>query len=696
MKLIICFFTTLLTFATTFAQQTSVVDFIQADADLSVSISEKSISGKVTYQVEILQPTDTVFLDAIAMEISSCQAEDSTYKLSHSDEKAYFIGDFQKGKTYDLCLNYKVVEPRQALYFVPTKKAKVGQVWTQGQGKYTSHWFPSIDDQNEKMIFNLSIEAPTDYYVLSNGVLSNKTSTEERTQWEYTMKKPMSSYLLALAMGDFISEEIESSSGVPIQLFLSKKYRENFEPTYRHTQQIFDFLEDEIGVAYPWEDFKQVAVKDFLYAGMENTGLTIFSEQFITDSIGFKDLNYVNVNAHELAHHWFGNLVTATESKHHWLHEGFATYYALLAEREIFGEEYFYFQLYQWAETLKAESDNGKGEALLKSNASSLTYYQKGAWALHILKEKVGPTNFNQAVKNYLEKYAYQNVTTEDFLREVEEESQVDLTEYRLDWLRQVAFPADQALKSLRKSIFIPPLLELISLRETDLPTKKDHLSRFLTYPVDDFHASEAVAQLQNQESPEAIRLYMKAFSSKSWRVRQAIANTVNKIPNQLLEKYESLLEDESYITQEQALLHLWGNVPSNRSVYLEKTKGIYGLYNCEFRMLWLMLALATQDFEPYNTSPYFEELTGYTNKKYPVEVRENAFNYLYQLDTFTTNNYKDLITSCFHFKWRYAQFSRSLLKELLKNREHELNIDDLKDELVVRERDYLKTLMNE
>lgn len=546
------------------------------------------------------------------------------------------------------------------------------------------------------MIFNLSIEAPTDYYVLSNGVLSNKTSTEERTKWEYTMKKPMSSYLLALAMGDFVSQKIESSSGIPIELYLSKKYQSNLEPTYRHTKQIFDFLEKEIGVPYPWEDFKQVAVKDFLYAGMENTGLTIFSEQFITDSIGFKDLNYVNVNAHELAHHWFGNLVTATESKHHWLHEGFATYYALLAEREIFGEEYFYFQLYQWAEELKALSDRGKGEAILKPNASSLTYYQKGAWALHILKEKVGPTNFQEAVKNYLEKNAYQNVTTEDFLREVEEVSKVDLTEYRLDWLRQVAFPADQALKSLRKSIFIPPLLELISLRETDLPTKKDHLSRFLTYPVDDFHASEAVAQLQNQESPEAIRLYMKAFSSRSWRVRQAIAKTVNEIPNKLLEKYESLLEDESYITKEQALLHLWANVPSKRSEYLEKTKGVYGLYDREFRMLWLMLALATQDFEPQNTSPYFQELSGYTNAKYPVEIRENAFNYLYQLDTFTSNNYKDLIASCFHFKWRYTQFSRSLLKELLKSREHELNLDDLKDELVVKERDYLKTLMNE
>ncbi len=696
MKLIISFYIILLAFVSAYAQQTAVVDFIQADAQLQVSIAEKGISGNVIYEVKVVQSTDTIFLDAVAMKIRQCENKNTSIQLTSDEEKAYFVGNFQPGKTYHLCLNYEVEHPKQALYFVPTEKLKVGQVWTQGQGKYTSHWFPSIDDQNEKMIFNLSIEASSDYHVLSNGVLSKKTSVEENTRWEYTMKKPMPSYLLALAMGDFVSEKTASSSGVPIELYLSKEYKLNLEPTYRYTKQIFDFLEEEIGVDYPWEDFKQVAVKDFLYAGMENTGLTIFSEQFVTDSIGFKDLNYVNVNAHELAHHWFGNLVTATESKHHWLHEGFATYYALLAEREIFGEEYFYFQLYQWAEELKELSDQGKGEAILKSNASSLTYYQKGAWALHILREKVGTTNFQQAIKNYLEKHAYQNVTTEDFLTEVENVSKIDLTEYRLDWLRQVAFPADQALKSLRKSVFIPPLLELISLRETDLPTKKNHISRFLNYPVDDFHASEAVAQLQNQQSPEAIRLYMKAFSSKSWRTRQAIAKTLNTIPNPLIEKYEDLLEDESYFTKEYALLHLWGNLPSKRSEYLQKTKGVYGLYDKEFRILWLMLTLATQDFEPENTGAYFQELSGYTDKKFPVEVRENAFNYLYQLDTFTTKNYKDLVASCFHFKWRYTQFSRALLKELLSNRKHELNLYELRDELTVKEKDYLEGLMNE
>ena len=150
----------------------------------------------------------------------------------------------------------------------------------------------------------------------------------------------MSSYLVMLAFGNFVKQEAKSKSGTSLEFYLDKNDVSKFEPTFRYSAALFDYLEQEIGVKYPWGIYRQVPVRDFLYAGMENTTSTIFSQDFVVDSIGFNDKNYINVNAHELAHQWFGDLITAQSSKHHWLQEGFATYYALLAEKEIFGDDF--------------------------------------------------------------------------------------------------------------------------------------------------------------------------------------------------------------------------------------------------------------------------------------------------------------------------------------------------------------------
>ena len=222
--------------------------------------------------------------------------------------------------------------------------------------------------------------------------------TEKNLQWQFDMQHPMSSYLVAFAIGDFAVKNTNSTSGVPLAMYYNTSDEAKADATYRYTKRIFDFLETTIDIPYPWQNYKQVPVKDFLYAGMENTGTTLFADSFVVDDIGFFDRNYVNVNAHELAHQWFGNLVTASSGEHHWLHEGFATYYALLAERDIFGEDYYYYKLYESAEQLKALSDRGKGQKLVNPKASSLTYYQKGAWALHILNERVGEEAFNRCL----------------------------------------------------------------------------------------------------------------------------------------------------------------------------------------------------------------------------------------------------------------------------------------------------------
>src|SRR5690606_15431582 len=102
----------------------------------------------------------------------------------------------------------------------------------------------------------------------------------------------------------FHSKTIWSKSGVPLIGYIRPQDTADFEPTYRYSKEMFDFLEREIGVPYPWKVYRQVPVRDFLYAGMENTAATVFAQELVVDSIAFIDKNYVNVNAHELAHQW--------------------------------------------------------------------------------------------------------------------------------------------------------------------------------------------------------------------------------------------------------------------------------------------------------------------------------------------------------------------------------------------------------
>jgi len=430
---------------------------------------------------------------------------------------------------------------------------------------------------------------------------------------------------------------------------------------------MFDFLEDEIGVEYPWQNYKQVPVHDFLYAGMENTSMTIFSDAFMVDNIAFIDKNYVNVNAHELAHQWFGDFVTAKAGEHHWLQEGFATYYALLAERNIFGDHYFDWKLYESAQQLLNQNKAGKSTSLLNSKSSSLTYYQRGAWVLHALRLEVGDVVFKAAIKSYLKKHSYKNVETNDFTQEVELLSQRDLSEFVVIWIKSIEFPFDNAMRILKRSVFIQEYLmvdcELIN-------SKCDY---YLISGISDEAKAKIISQIPDKITTEVFK--------SSIKTRQAISQNLTKIPLSLKNDYESLLQDDSYVTIENALYNLWISFPEEREKYLESTKDIIGFSDKNVRQLWLALALSTEGLGEANTQAYFNELIGYTSSRYSFDVRETAFSYLKSIQVFNEVALRNLIDATKHHNWRFKAFSKSLLESLYEMEKYKSVINNLQSE---------------
>lgn len=684
-----------------FSQQTKSVDFKKVHAILSLNSTEKTVSGFVKYDFDVFSKIDTIRIDAKNMTFTEVKINDKKVDFNNSGLMLKLFKGYKKGKN-TISFEYKAT-PKQTMYFVG--EGENLQIWTQGQGKDTSHWFPSFDDANEKVIFNLTIISNKKFEAISNGwynsldirkgyqFLFHGNGTEKVSF--YTMEKPMSSYLLMLAIGKFDKQTLTTNSGTPLELYFRPEDAEKFEPTYRYSKQIFNFFENEIGIPYPWKVYRQIPVKDFLYAGMENTTSTIFAQDFVVDSIGFNDRNYINVNAHELAHQWFGDMVTAKSGEHHWLQEGFATYYALLAEEEIFGSDYFNWQLYEIAERLIAVSKTDT-IPILNAKASSLTFYQKGAWALHYLREKVGAENFRKAVKNYLLKYQFKNVDTAEFLAEINKVSDFDTATFRRDWLESGVFQVQDALTILNKSPFIRAYFEVSELREKPFIEKQNTYRNLLKgnafFPL----KKEVIYQIQTVPYEDKKDLLKFAMENGDLKTRQAIIKTLDSIPPDFKSDYLTFFDDKSYITREIALNKYWSDFPEERLIVLDKSRNWIGLNDKNLRILWLTLALASPDFERDKKAGYYDELLQYATPDYESNVRQNAISKLLFLDKNDQNTLKYLVNALVSHKWQFVKFARENIRSLLKSDIHRKFFEEMLTQLPDDEKSQLNRLIIE
>jgi len=630
------------------AQQTDHVDFkvVEAAIFFNEIQVDSTLFDSFEIKFDILKKVDSIYLNAVDMRFENVSVNGESVNYSNNGKQLIIYNKFKPSKDNKLDFIF-FASPKKAMYFVGWDNEARNQIWTQGQGKYTSHWLPSIDDMNDKIEFDLSFAVPKGFEVISNGKLTAKLESSTYNLWKYDMENPMSSYLAALVVGKYSKKVMTSKSGIPLEMYFYPEDSLKVEPTYRYTKEMFDFLEEEIDVAYPWQNYKQVPVHDFLYAGMENTSCTIFSDAFMIDDSAFIDKNYVNVNAHELAHQWFGDLVTETSGKHHWLQEGFATYYALLAEREVFGDNYYYWKLFEYVEELAAQDRIGESTALLNPKSSSTTFYKKGAWVLVMLREKVGDQAFKTAVRRYLMKHAFGNVETTDFIEEVESSSGEDLTLFVDKWLKDETFYYEDAEALLKKQS--PFIVEYLMVDCEAFNSKCD-------YYLDSWVSDEAKRKIISQV-PERVT---KGVFENSIKVRQAIAQFLTKIPLELKEEYESLLDDKSYLTIEAALYNLWVNFPLERHNYLDKTKGIMGLSDNNVRLLWLTLSMITPDYAKELKQSHLNELINYTSPQFNFEIRMQAFTLLESLQAINPDVVKNLKEAQSHHNWRLKKFAKA------------------------------------
>ena len=641
-------------------------DFLYAHISIAPDPATESIGGEVRYQFLNSGSADSLFLDAQNMEFRRVELDGKPVAFTATSGNLSLKAPGEAGK-HELFISYKAY-PAQAVYFLGWKDSLQGneQIWTQGQGKDSSHWVPVVDRMDEKVEFDVTVLFEPGYQVISNGLLTGKTREEGRVRWDFDMEKPMSSYLLAFAVGHFDVLSWESDSGVRLLGYYPLGESAKARWTYRYTPELFDFLEREIGIPYPWKDYKQVPVRDFLYAGMENTGATFFSDGYLVDSLGYNDTNYINVNAHELAHQWFGNMVTETRASEHWLHEGFATFYAYRAESHLLGPDLIYWRLYDTAISLEELDSEGMGESLLDPGASSLTFYEKGAWALYLLREEVGELAFKKGVRNFLLEHSYANATVDDFLQSMGKVTGKSLEVFRKTWLEGREFPSDLAFAYLRgKSESVSRFLNLLDTKKAVSTIETEAVERAWT----EFTSPEYRAHLLRAFWPVLTPSFLaEACRSSSLPVQKAFLETTETLQEWMIPMVVAWLDAPSYDLREAALFRLWVESPANRKQYLDHALVNGSLSEMRLKQFWWLLAVLTEGYgDRQMKQSYLNNLRETTSASYSWEVRENAFSMLREVDALNEENLRDLMQATEHHVWQFKRYSRRLLEALLE-----------------------------
>lgn len=429
-----------------------VVDMKRMALDLNISPSAGTLEGNVSYDfAPRRQRTDSIFLHAVDIDIQEVKIDGTLcrYKSTPQGLTIYPAKvNYQIKSQHTLFIQYKC-KPKKGIYFIgfndSTGRSR-RQMWTQGQGIDNRHWIPGWDSPTDKLTTDITVRIDENWELLSNGKRRDngkkvKQNGKDWYQFSYTMKNPHSFYLIMLGAGKYKVHSHKSKGGVAIHDWYYPDMPERREPTYRYTARIMDFLEKETGVKYPWDEYSQIPVQEFLYGAMENTTATVFGDFFYVDNRTFPDRNYVGVNAHEMTHQWFGDYVSAKSYRDQWLQESFATYYAKLAERDIWGKDY-----YDWnrraEQNAAINADNANLLPLTNTAAGTARIYQKGSFVLDMLRYVAGDEDYRRVITHYLQKNAYGNVTTFDLYNAFHDVLGMNLDWFFDQWVHRGGMPS--------------------------------------------------------------------------------------------------------------------------------------------------------------------------------------------------------------------------------------------------------------
>jgi len=430
---------------------------------LNVKFDEpkKMVIGEVTTKIVPFSDRFTSFdLDAVSQsgmnisKVTLANGKELSYtvnpgKLTIKLDKVYTLKD-----TITFTVAYTCT-PKKGVYFIQPDSAhpdKPNQIWSQGEMEDNRYWFPCYDFPNDKATSETIITVKDSYFALSNGrLLSVQKDKKNKTKtYHWLMDKPHPSYAIMIAAGEY-AEIKDSYKKIPVYYYVYKGQENIAKTTFGRTPDMIKFYSEKIGYEYPWDKYAQIIIKDFMYGGMENTTATTLTDHLMVDARMVLDADgateSVATIAHELAHQWWGDLLTCKDWSHAWLNESFASYFQKLYTEYAFGLDESRYEMMQSLSQYLQADEAGLKEPIVSSKfvheflQGAPLVYQKGELVLNMLRHLLGDDLWWKAINYYAHRNQFMSVETHDFKRAIEEATGQNLWWFFDEWVYKVGHP---------------------------------------------------------------------------------------------------------------------------------------------------------------------------------------------------------------------------------------------------------------
>lgn len=462
------------------ASATRMHDLIHTKLDIAFDWTKQHVLGKAELTLKpFFYETDMLVLDAKVFDFHKIDIKGKELKYEYDFQKVRIQLDrtYTRNEEFTINIEYTAkpnegpsggsaaITSDKGLFFINplgTDKNKPQQIWTQGETENSSRWFPTIDKPNERCSQEIYLTVENRFKTLSNGKLISSTTNNDGTRTDYWKQdKPHAPYLFMVGVGEY-AVVTDEWNGIPLMYYVEPDFKEDAELIFNHTPEMLQFFSDKLGYPYPWDKYAQIVCRDYVSGAMENTGAVVFGEFVQKHADELLDSNNDDIVAHEMFHHWFGDLVTCESWANLTLNEGFATYSEVLWKEHKYGHEAGEVKrLGDMSAYLGAIGRGGRHDLIDfeyndKEEMFDSHSYSKGGLIVHMLRSYIGDDAFFASLNKYLTTNEYTDVEAHELRLAFEDTVGEDLNWFFNQWFFDQGHPEltiDYNIDSESKSV---------------------------------------------------------------------------------------------------------------------------------------------------------------------------------------------------------------------------------------------------